>query len=98
MLIDMIVQMMHEYYAWFKMSIWHSSYIWHGIGKEWQNCISYARGHRIKWLCVHGHNYSSFLVNGVVSSVLWTTYNRISRVHFIALNKAIYWRLSNAFE
>ena len=31
MLIDMIVQMMHGYYAWFKMSIYHSSYIWNDI-------------------------------------------------------------------
>ena len=41
MFIDMIVQMMHGYYAWFKMSIYDSSYIWHGIGMEWHNCISF---------------------------------------------------------
>ena len=64
MLIDMIVQMMHVYYACFKMSIYHSSYLWHGIGIEWHNCISYARGHHIKWVRVHGHNHSSFLVSG----------------------------------
>ena len=64
MLIDMIVQMMHGYYTWFKMFICHSSYIWHGIGMECHNCISYARGHRIKWVRVHGHNHSSCLVSG----------------------------------
>ena len=47
MLIDIIIQMMQGYYAWFKMSIYNSSYIWRGIGIEWHNFISYARGHLI---------------------------------------------------
>ena len=40
MLIDMIVQMMHGYYAWFKMSIWHSSYIY-GMVSAWNDIIAF---------------------------------------------------------
>ena len=66
---------------------------------EWHNCISYARGHQIKWVRVHGHNHSIILGDWVVRSVLWTTSNGVSQVHFIAFDlKRFYQRLSNAFD
>ena len=36
---------------------------------KWHNYISNARGHRMKWVCVHVYCHPPFLVNG-----WWTRY------------------------
>ena len=48
---------------------------------KWNNCISYAQGHRMKWVYVHGCFHPPFLVNG-----WWTRYLRQRPIEFNGLH------------